>query len=195
MLPDLRALTMQTLTDPSGAARHLLSLNLPRSILWQGLVLMAVGQAVLYALSDLAVPGPAPMTWLFGSPLQFFAIALLGMVLFVYALHLAGKMFGGHGSLDDVLAVMVWLQALRVLVQAAMLVLSLTVPILAMLLMLATAFLGLYITVHFINQALRLNALLLSFFVMLIASVVIGVALSVLIALLGGPIPGAPGHV
>ena len=34
----------------------------------------------------------------------FLLSALLGMVLFVYALHLAGKMFGGHGSLDDVLA-------------------------------------------------------------------------------------------
>ncbi|GHF56347.1 Yip1 family protein [Seohaeicola zhoushanensis] len=194
-LDDARTLALQSVTDPAAAARAVLALKLPRAVLWQGLVLMAVLQAMIYAVSDIAFPGPNTTRWIFGAPLQFFAIALLGMVLFVYALHFAGRMFDGHGSLEDVLAVMVWLNALRALVQVAMLVLSLTVPMLAIVLMLGATFVGLYITVHFIKQALRLNSLLNAFFVMLIASLVIGIALSILISVVGDPLPGANGHV
>ena len=183
------------MTDPAAAARVLLGLRLPRSVLWQGLVLMAVLQAVIYALSDLAFAEPNPMRVLFGGPLQFFVIALLGMVFFVYVLQMAGRLFGGQGELDDVLAVMVWLNALRAAAQVAMLVLSLTVPMLAMVLMLMVAFFGLYITMHFINEALRLNSLLRSFFVLLVASLAMGIALSILLSLVGTPMPGANGHV
>lgn len=191
----MRALAVQSVTDPAAAARVLLGLRLPRSVLWQGLVLMAVLQAVIYALSDLAFAEPNPMRLLFGGPLQFFMIALLGMVFFVYVLQMAGRLFGGQGELDDVLAVMVWLNALRAAAQVAMLVLSLTVPMLAMVLMLVVAFFGLYITMHFINEALRLKSLLRSFFVLLVASLAMGIALSILLSLVGTPMPGANGHV
>ncbi|MFC4668429.1 YIP1 family protein [Seohaeicola nanhaiensis] len=191
----MRALALQSVTDPAAAARVLLGLRLPRSVLWQGLVLMAVLQAVIYALSDLAFAEPNPMRLLFGGPLQFFMIALLGMVLFVYVLRMAGRLFGGQGELDDVLAVMVWLNALRAAAQVAMLVLSLTVPMVAMVLMLVVTFFGLYISMHFINEALRLNSLLRSFFVLLVASLAIGIALSILLSLVGTPMPGANGHV
>lgn len=194
-LPNLRDLTAQTLTDPSAAARALIALRLPQGMLWQALVLMAVLQAMVYALSDLAVPGPPPLALLLGSPLQFFGIAMLGLILFVHAVHLFGRFLGGSGSLDDLLVVMVWLQCLRAAVQLIMLILSLTVPILAILLMFAATLFGIYITLHFVNQALQLDSLAKALFAFLGAVLMIAVGMSILLALVGAPIPGATGNV
>lgn len=191
----VRALAVQSVTDPAAAARILLGLRLPRSVLWQGLVLMAVLQAAIYAVSDIAFPQPNLGRWLFGSPFQFLAIALTGMVLVVHGLRLAGRMFGGRGDLDDVLAVMVWLNALRAVAQIAMLVLTLTVPMLAVVFMLVVSFYGLYISLHFINEALRLKSLLQSFFALFGAVLAIAIAISFFMSLIGMPMPGANGHV
>ena len=189
-LPDPRRLAVQTLTDPAAVARTLIALKLPRAVLWQALLLVAVLQAAIYAVSLLFIHGPQPLDWLFGSPLQFLGIGLLAIVLFIHGIHLFGKMFGGKGSLEDVLVVMVWIQALRMAAQAVALPLSVTIPILALLLMVAALFIGFYITLHFIDQALRLNSLLIAFFVFLCASLVLVIGLAVFIPLTGGPPTG-----
>lgn len=194
-LPDPRKLALQTLTDPAGAARILMALNLPRGLLWQAVVLVNVLQAAIYAISKVAAPGPQPLDWLLGSPLQFLAISLASAIVFIHALHLFGRMFGGHGSVGDVLVVMVWLLALRVVLQALAMLLSVTVPVLAVLLMFATLFIGFYVTLHFIDQSLHLRSLVTSFFVFICASLVLLVGLSLLIPLTGGPPNGFSAHV
>ena len=186
----MRDLAVQSVRDPAGAAQVLLGIGLPRQVLWMALVLMAALQSVVFALSDLAVGGPTPMPLLFGSPLRFFAMAVVTLVLTVYAIQWVGRALGGEGALEDVMVVIVWLQGLRVVVQALVLVLSLTVPVLAMLTVLVASVLGIYIILHFINAAHRLDSLGKAFVVLIAALLAMVLGLSVLLSIIGVSLVG-----
>ena len=194
-LPDPRALAIQTVKDPAGAARVLMDIGLPRSTLWTALVLMAVLQSVIFAVSDMMLAGPTPFPVLFGSPLRFFTMAVVALVLMVHAIHRAGRMLGGTGTLDDVLVIIVWLQALRVAVQVVGLILSVTIPVLAMLLLLVATVIGIYILLHFIDQAHRLGSIGQAVLVLFASVLVIVFGLSLILALIGLPLVGNAAYV
>ena len=184
-----------SIKDPAEAARRLIAWNLSREVLWTGLALAAVVNTLLFSLSGLLMPGPAMVMPLFQSPLIYLGMVSVGLVLTVVAIYWAGRILGGRGALTDVLVVVLWLQVLRVLVQVVTLVLSLTIPMLAMLLVLAATVLGIYILLHFVDQAHRLNSLPRAGGVLILSFVLMAVALSVLLALFGGMISGDLSHV
>ena len=184
-----------SIKDPAETARRLIAWNLSREVLWTGLALAAVVNTLLFSLSGLLMPGPAMVMPLFQSPFFYLAMVSVGLVLTVVMLYWAGRVLGGRGTLGDVLVVVLWLQVLRVLVQVVTLVLSLTIPMLAMLLVLAATVLGIYILLHFVDQAHRLNSLPRAGGVLVLSFVLMAVALSVLLALFGGMISGDISHV
>lgn len=181
--------------DPAEAARRLIAMQLPREVLWTGVALAAVINTLLFSLSGLLMPGPAMVMPLFQSPFIYLGMVAAGLVLMVAMLYWAGRILGGRGTLGDVLVVVLWLQVLRILVQVATLVLSLTIPMLAMLLVLAATVLGIYILLHFVDQAHRLNSLPRAGGVLILSFVLMAVALSVLLTLFGGMISGGISHV
>ena len=195
MLPDPSRLAILTIRAPAEAARQILDLGLPRQVLWIALLLMAVLQSMVFALSDLLTPGPTPIPVLFGSPIRFMMVSAAMLVMTVYAIFWAGKALGGNGSLDDVMVLVVWLQALRVVVQGAGLLLSMIIPMLAVELLLAASAIGIYILLHFINQAHRLQSVARAVGVLAIAIIGIMFGLSLLLALLGVPTMGNAGYV
>lgn len=184
-----------SIKDPAEAARRLIAWNLSREVLWTGLALAAVVNTLLFSFSGLLMPGPAMVMPLFQSPFFYLGMVSVGLVLTVVMLYWAGRVLGGRGTLGDVLVVVLWLQVLRVLVQVVTLVLSLTIPMLAMLLVLAATVLGIYILLHFVDQAHRLNSLPRAGGVLILSFVLMAVALSVLLALFGGMISGDISHV
>jgi len=184
-----------SIKDPAEAARRLIAWNLSRDVLWTGLALAAVVNTLLFSLSGLLMPGPAMVMPLFQSPFFYLGMVSVGLVLTVVMLYWAGRVLGGRGTMGDVLVVVLWLQVLRVLVQVVTLVLSLTIPMLAMLLVLAATVLGIYILLHFVDQAHRLNSLPRAGGVLILSFVLMAVALSVLLALFGGMISGDISHV
>ncbi|WP_425044267.1 Yip1 family protein [Primorskyibacter sp. S87] len=192
---DLVPLAVTTITRPQDAAKQVLALNLPRNVLWLALFLAVVLNCFLFMLSNLLVPAPADMPVQVTSPTIYGAIVGGGLVLTITSLTFVGRAMGGQGSFNDVMALMVWMQLLRVALQAVALVLMLTVPILSMLLVLAAALVGLYIMVHFINEAHRLNSLGRAVFVLLGAVFAIALAMMVLLSLMGGAIGGGMPHV
>ena len=186
---------LMSIKDPAEAARRLIAWNLSREVLWTGLALAAVVNTLLFSLSGLLMPGPAMGMPLFQSPLLYLAMVASGLVLMVAMLYWAGRILGGSGTLGDVLVVVLWLQVLRILVQVVTLVLSLTIPMLAMLLVLVATVLGIYILLHFVDQAHRLNSLPRAGGVLILSFVLMAVALSVLLTLFGGMISGGISHV
>lgn len=191
----LWALVVLSVTRPAEAADRLLSLRLPRGVLWAGLLLASALNAILFSLSDLLLPTPPMFPSFLHSPLVYFGLVVLGLVAFIQALTWSGRVLGGEGGPDDVMAVIVWLQFLRILVQAASLLLVLTVPVLSLVLVMAATFVGLYIMLNFIARAHRLDSLGKAAFVLVLAALAVIVAASVLIALAGGPILGSIHHV
>lgn len=187
-------LLKQSLTDPAGVARTLVGLNLPRNVLWTALLLMAALQSVLFALSNLVMPPEDLLPAVLSSPLRFFMLTAAMLALTVSAIYWVGRLMGGDGAFEDVLVVIVWMQVLRLLVQLVSLVLALAIPQLAVMLLVAASLVGIYILVHFIDQAHRLNSLAKSIGVLVLAMVALVVALSLLAALFLGPTVGVAGY-
>ncbi|MFT5797113.1 MAG: hypothetical protein ACI84R_001169 [Candidatus Azotimanducaceae bacterium] len=189
----LGTLTMLSLRSPSIAARFVISSGLQRDALWSLLLLVSVANATLVWISN-ALTGPTPeqlaqmpiqIPAIIFSPLFAFVFLAGALVITVHVLHWLGAAIGGTGSLDNMLAVLVWLQGLRVLAQVILLVLMLAVPSIAGLFGLAVAILSIWLLVHFVNEATGLGSLFKTVGVLLSAMVGIILGLSFILTITG----------
>lgn len=192
----LSQLVMTTLTDPAGAARQLLDLRLTRETLWIALALAVVLNTAMQTLSGLLLPEtPDLVPQQLRSPTIFGALLFMVVTLTVAAISFVGRKLGGAGRFDEVMVLIVWLQFLRALLHALVLVLLLVAPLLALLLQLAGSLVGVYIMLHFVDQAHRLNSLGRAAWVLVASVLAMALVLYVFLALAGGPISGNPSYV
>ena len=188
---DWRALAVLTVKDPAEAARRILALNLPAEICWLGLALAVVLDTMLFSVSNMVLPqADSALYGLIATPVSYGAVVGGGLVVTIIAIHRVGRVFGGQGEFSELLSLMVWLQLLSVAAQAAVFVLVLVVPLLAMILSFAATFLGIYIFLHFVDQAHRLASLWRAAGVLFAAVLVISLAFMILLSLIGAPFSG-----
>ncbi|MFT4708194.1 MAG: hypothetical protein ACI9PU_002043 [Ascidiaceihabitans sp.] len=186
-------LTMLSLSKPAIAARFVIAAGLRRDVLWSLLLLVSIANATLVWVSN-ALTGPTleqlaqmpiQIPAIIFSPLFAFVFLAGALVITVHVLHWLGAAIGGTGGLDNMLAVLVWLQGLRVMAQIVLLVLMLALPSLAGLFGLAIAILSLWILVHFVNEAAGLGSLFKTVGVLLSAMVGIILGLSFILTITG----------
>ncbi|MFT7594944.1 MAG: hypothetical protein ACI8R4_002270 [Paracoccaceae bacterium] len=186
-----RQLVITSIKDPASAARSLMALQLPSQVLWTALALVAVLNTALFTLSNLLMPGPSPLPETFNSPMVYLTIVVVGLILTIYALFWVGRLFGGKGSVADIMVLIVWMQVLRVLAQGAALILVMTLPFLAMIEVFAATLIGVYMLVHFVDQAHRFGSIGRSALVLIASLLAIAVGLSLIVAFVGGPNVGS----
>ena len=109
--------TRDTIRAPQEAAQAILALNLPRNVLWLGLALVITLSTLLASAVLLMVPMPeagagVPM------PVVMGLVQAVFLVLVSLGIAVIGARFGGKGDFDGALALMVWLQAVFLVVQA-----------------------------------------------------------------------------
>lgn len=188
-------LAIATVTDPAGAAGAILALRLPSAALWSALALAAVLNTLMFSASARLFPAPPFMPPFLEVPFAYLGLVALGLVAFILCLTLGGRLFGGTGTLAEVMAVMVWLQYLRLAVQAVALALAVIVPMASMILVVAASAVGLYILLHFIAAAHRFGSILRAAGVVIVALLAMSLALSVLVTLLVASSQGISAHV
>ncbi len=109
--------TRDTIRAPQEAAQAVLALNLPRNVLWLGLALVITLSTLLASAVLLMVPMPeagagVPM------PVVMGIVQAVFLVLVSLGIAVIGARFGGKGDFDGALALMVWLQAVFLVVQS-----------------------------------------------------------------------------
>ncbi|WP_227268094.1 YIP1 family protein [Roseobacter weihaiensis] len=186
-------LALLTLRDPRAAAEIILGWNISREALWTAIALVSVIVTILSTLSNLAFPVPAPLNAVVGNPLMYFIVAAGGFVATVYAVYWTGMMLGGRGTVEDLMLLILWLQALRAAAQVAVLLTLLVAPVLASFLVLFVAVATLWIFVQFISIGLHLESILRALVVLVISAVALVAGLSFLLSLIGfTPVGGPP---
>lgn len=186
-------LALLTLRDPRAAAEVILDWNISREALWTAIALVSVIVTILSTLSNLAFPVPAPLNAVVGNPLMYFMVAAGGFVATVYAVYWTGVMLGGRGAVEDLMLLILWLQALRAAAQVAVLIALLVAPVLASFLVLFVAVATLWIFVQFISIGLHLESVLRALVVLVISAVALVAGLSFLLSLIGfSPVGGPP---
>ena len=173
----LMPLVRTTLRDPRAAAAMIAALPLTREVLWTGVALIAALNALVISATFTFAPPAMELPSYFKMPLVLFVLMAGLMVLYVHALYWVGRAMGGQGRVEPLLATVVWLQALRLVAQIGVLVLTLVLPPLALLASMVVTFWGLWILLNFVAEILRLPSLFHA------AAVLAGAALGVLLGL------------
>ncbi|WP_339766547.1 YIP1 family protein [uncultured Pseudosulfitobacter sp.] len=174
-----------TLRNPRAAAAQLINWQLPRGVIWMALVLVSCMNAILAGLSELLFPSPVPLPSILMNPLMLFALLAGGLLVTVHVLHWAGRVVGGQGALEDIAIVLTWLQALRAVGQAAVVVLALVSPALAGMFAMAVMFVGLWIMANFIAQALSFASAWKAFGLMVVLMIGFIFGIMILLAVTG----------
>ncbi len=195
----LQDLLIETIRAPRDAAGRLIDMNAPRDWLWMALALMCVLNAILYSVSLQLSPPSSEVSGIvpaaFQSPILFTIFLFGSITITVFVLKWIGQSMGGQATLDDILILLTWLQVLRLLFQAAVLILSLVSLSLSALLVFGGSIYGIYILAAFIDRAHGFDNLLKALGVMVLALIAIAVGLSVILTVLGAVIMGGTGSV
>lgn len=185
MNADLVPLARTSLRAPRDAADRIMTLGLPRDVLWTALALVAVVNTFLVLLAVNMSTPPLELPGYFQRPIALFLLITGMTVIYVHAIYWAGLMLGGKGSLNDVLALVIWFQVLRAVAQVAVVVLSLAVPVLGLMLSLAILIWGAWIILNFIAAAMHLPSVAHALGVLIVSAVGLVIGLGLLLALIG----------
>lgn len=188
------ALAVQSVTDPREVARLLLALNLQRDVLGTALGLVVVLNALVFGVADQFL-ADEPGSGLLAQPFAFVAIqglTLLGTIVF---LTWTGGILGGKARFEDMAILLIWLQTLRLLMQAILVVVLPLAPSIGGILILLASAAGVWILINFIDQAHGLGSLLKAGLVLILGIFGMAVALSMVLAVLGITPNGLTGYV
>jgi hypothetical protein len=192
MMTDLLLPLAQTsLRDPRAGAQAVIDQGFGRDVLWTALALVAVANTLLVLLLMRGSAPAMPMPGYADAPLALFVIIAGLLVVYVHAMYWAGLAIGGQGTLNDVLAVLVWFQALRAAAQMLVIIVSLAFPAMGLILSLVVAVWGFWIFLNFVATALNLRTVWHSLLVLVLAGVGLILGLGILLSLIGLGAQGA----
>lgn len=178
------SLAAQTVTAPREVARLLLSLRLSSEALLTAFALVVVLNALVFSVTLLVVPSQGDLG-LLGDPVVFMAMqaATLGGV--IAALYWVGSNLGGQATMGSIAILLIWLQALRVLVQSAFIFVLPLSDMLSGAIMLGASAIGVWIMLNFVDEAHGFSSLGKSAIVLILSLLAMAVGLSMLLALIG----------
>ena len=187
MLDRPLALARLTLTQPSKAARQLMQEPLRRDILLEALVLVAITEVLIGWTANWLSPLPenAMMQVLFNGPILLAISQVALITLSVLAVFLIGRLFGGTGTFDQALQLIIWMQFVVQLVELALLPLHLFASEILVTLNFALAIYSIWLTVNFIAVLHGFNSLLKVLAGLIATSVVLAFVLLMVLGSLG----------
>ncbi len=182
----LIGMALQTIPQPRVVARDIIALRFSRAVLWQTFALLSVcamGFGVLGAM--IYPPDPELLGPLFSNPISVGIIEAAIEVILIFAIYGIGRAFGGTGRFDATILVVLWLQFVTLLLQAAIILLLLFAPLMAALLQAMGFVLVFWILTHFITELHGFRSTGLVFVMILISIMALIFVLSLIFALIG----------
>ncbi len=178
------SLALQSVTAPREVARLLLSLRLGQEALLTAFALVVVLNALAFSTSLLIAPVQGPVS-LLSNPAIFLMTQAGALLASIVAFTYCGRAMGGTGTANGVAVLLIWLQMLRVLVQTVLLVVLPLAPVLAGVVMFTASALGVWILVHFMDEAHGFGSLFKSALLLVFGVVGIALVLTLLLTLAG----------
>ena len=188
-------LALNTVVAPRDVARLLLAMNLPSQALWLAFALVIVLNTLMFSASLMLVPADDLFGPVLANPTVFGAMLAVSVAALIVTVTLCGRPMGGRASYAQIAILVIWLQALRVLMQALVAVVGPFGLFLSGVLISAASVLGIWIFVNFIDVAHETGSLLRAGLVLLLAVVGMMLGLSLIFSLLGVQTGGIPGYV
>lgn len=183
-------LSWQTVVAPREVARLLLSLRLGHEALFLCFAIVVVLNTLLFSLSAQIAPPSEVLRPILSSPLIFMLILASTLAITALSITWTGRAMGGKARLEGVGLLIIWLQAMRLLVQGGvLLIMPLSQSIAGLLVVAASAF-GIWILVNFIDAAHEFASLFKAALVLLLGLTGMALGLSLFLGLIGATTMG-----
>ena len=152
MLTDFVKLVINTIKDPKQVALKISLITLPPVTLWSLVVLVVIISVLLSELANWLLPVKPTQTSLIliSSPFLATVVLTVLMTVMIFLTFYIGKLFGGTGSIESTISVIVWLQTTMIALQVVQLILIPFLPSLAMILGFFAGILFFWLYVNFI---------------------------------------------
>ncbi len=196
-LAEFLALLRLSLTDPSEAARRVLAFDLPRPVLWQALALVVIATVIplvvtlklLLARFGAAIdPQSAEfLERLSATPFTAVLSQLILAAVLAHATDRIGRAFGGSGTFDGALHVVVWIQTLLAAFVLAQLAALFVLPFLAGLLSFAGLAVFLWASTNFLMVLHGFRSRAKVFGMMLLSLIAIDFLMSLALTIITAP--------
>jgi hypothetical protein len=180
-------LLIDSLKRPRAAARRVLDARVPAPRLLEAAVLVAVVGVVLGYLALLLSPEALDVisAAVIHNPLLGAAAQLAVMAVAVFLTVRIGRLFGGTGTTHGALALVVWLNAVMVLIQAAQLLALAVLPPVATILAIATIFWALWAYANFVAELHGFQNPFVVLAVIILTTIVVFFGTGMIFAILG----------
>lgn len=178
-------LAWQTVVAPRDVARLLTSLKLEQGVLLLVFALVVVLNTLFFGVSQMVSGQMGAPVALVLSPVVFGTMLAVSVGATIVALTWVGRWLGGKATLQEVAVLVIWLQSMRLMVQAAMILILPISPGLAGLGGIAASFVGLWILSHFMDTAHGFDSLVKAFISVILGIFALALVLTVLLGVLG----------
>ena len=193
MIDFAKDLFRETIFDPASAGRRIVALNLPTNAGWMMLGLATALNTLLFFAMDALFPAPNGAPFLFLTvPWRVALTMFVAVAVSVVALFWSGRILDGQGRFGDILAMIAWLQMMRVAVQVATIFLSLVAPLIGALLAFGAGIYGIWILIQFVNVAHGFGSIGKAVMNVVLTMVALVMMLSLLLSALGVAMIGVP---
>jgi Yip1 domain len=117
-----------TISRPRDMARHLIALNPPMALRWQGFLLMTLLSTVLPFAAGWIAGGEMRAEFAAASPFVMVLLQLAFNGITVVLVHRIGQALGGKGTFPDALLLIVWMQVVLMVPQLAQCLVMIVAP-------------------------------------------------------------------
>jgi hypothetical protein len=187
----LVGMALQTVVEPRKIAREVQAISLPRTTLWEVLILLLVGATFLAVIDGIILPVDPAMVI---SPLQVDPL-MMGVaqgsttIFLVFAIYWVGRAVGGIGSFDQALLTVIWAQFVGLILQLGVVFFDVFAPGFSVLLAILTVVMNFWILSHFIAEMHGFRSAAMVFAGILVTSVLAIFGVSIVIGIIGLFIP------
>ncbi|MFB2595073.1 YIP1 family protein [Paracoccus sp. p4-l81] len=151
---DFLTLSRDAVTRPAQAVPRILNLAPPVEGRWMAAAVVVALSAILAWLASQLFPVPVDTPWspLTRSPLTMAGVQLVVLIVVSGMVARVGQLFGGKGSFADALWLIVWIDAMMLVIQVAQVLLMLIFPLTAEVLGLVAVGLFFWLVVSFTKE-------------------------------------------
>ncbi len=180
-------LVIDSIVRPRAAARQILGAGVPAGVLLEAAVLVVCAGVVLGYAALMMNPGAIDVVSasILGRPLLGALVQLAALCVVVVLTVRIGRLFGGSGGFQGALTLVVWLNAMMVLIQVAQLVALAVLPALAAVLAIATIIWALWAFANFVAELHGFKSPAIVLGAVILTSIVLFFGAAMLLAILG----------
>ncbi|SEN27816.1 Yip1 domain-containing protein [Loktanella fryxellensis] len=177
-----------SLRDPAGAAAYLRGLALDRGTILSLMALITI-LSVLILMAGVWL-SPAEAAMFVASPFSLTILLGGSLIMLVLAVHLGGRLLGGSGRIEQAVLLIVWWQAMALVIQVIQTVLLLILPVLSSLAAIAGLVWLVFALLHLVNVLHAFNSLWKALGTVIIGVFTVSLGLGLLLALIGVSVGG-----